>query len=263
MAGARFDTGAPWASARGAVRDLGAAVSRWTDPRRRLLRKRRAARRAAVGLGSATGVLTVGTVALASTDANALLTAGSAGMTAMVAVPTVAVALRLRRLVRLPLSAARPHVVVLPPAGSAARGPLRRLAAAESSLHELVGLLAGDAFVPSSEVQEAALAAASAAAALRREAAELGALERARDSSALASAELASVVREAAARLSAGVGEYEMVVAAAARALATASSTGHAHDSGLGDAVDRIDALTAALSELAGLHKPSRGRGEP
>jgi hypothetical protein len=262
MAGARFETGAPWASARGAVRDVGAAVSRWTDPRRRLLRRRRAARRAAVGLGSATGVLTVGTVALASTDANALLTAGSAGMTAMVAVPTVAVALRLRRLVRLPLPAPRPQVV-LPPAGSAARGPLRRLAAAESSLQELVGLLAGDVFVPSSEVQEAAAAAASAAAALRREAAELGALERARDSSALASAELASVVREAAARLSAGVGEYEMVVAAAARALATASSTGHAHDSGLGDAVDRIDALTAALSELAGLHKPTRGRGEP
>lgn len=55
-------------------------------------------------------------------------------------------------------------------------------------------------------------------------------------------------------RLEAGVGEYELLVAAAARALATTSAAGHAPGGRLADAVDRIDGLTAALSELAGSH---------
>jgi len=162
MVGDRPGAAATWASAHVAARNVRAAVSRWGDPRRRLLRKRRTARRATLSLGGVTGVFTVSTLALASADVNAVFVAGSAGLTAMVAVPTVAVAVRLRRLLRVPLPAERVSPAVLPPMGSAAREPLRRLAAAEASLQELVGLLDRDVSVPSSEVGEAGRAAGAA-----------------------------------------------------------------------------------------------------
>lgn len=257
VAGSRFDAAATWASAQAAVRNVGAAVARWNDPRRRLLRKRRAARRATFGLGSVTGAFTAGTVSLAALDAPTLLVASGCGVTALAAVPTVAVAGKLRQLYRTPLPPERALAAVLPGRGSAAHLPLRRLATAEASLLELVRLLDTDVTVPSSEVREAASAAAAAAVALRREGAELAALERARDTSAVAAAELSPVVHHAAARLDRGVGEYERLVAAAARAVATTSKVA-AQRGGLTDAVDRIDALTEALTELAGIHGPWR-----
>ncbi len=256
MAAARFDAAATWASAQVAVRNVGAAVARWSDPRQRLLRKRRAARRATIGLGSATGALTAATVGLGAADVNALLVAGSGGVTALVAAPTVAAALRLRRLLRTPLPAER---LPLLPSGSVAREPLRRLAAVEASLQELVGLLERAASVPNAEVWEVSRAARLAGTVLRQEAAELAALQRARDSSAVAARELSEVVQEVATRLDAGVREYELLVAAAARTLATAFTAGPRHDDGLSDAVDRIEALTSALSELGGLPAGRRG----
>lgn len=249
MTGARFDPASTWASAQLAVRGVGAAISRWSDPRRKLLRQRRAARHTTIGLGSVTGAFTAGTLGLAVLDAPSLLVAGGCGVVVLVATPTVGVAMRLRRLYKVPLP---PERVALPPRGSAAHPSLRRLAAAETSLGELVGLLDADVAVPSGEVREVGTAAAAAAVTLRREAADLLALEHARDSSVVAAGELAPVVVRAGTRLERGVEEYERVVAAAARAVAVTSGASAPHGEALQDSVDRIDALTQALAELAG-----------
>ncbi|WP_127782405.1 hypothetical protein [Rhodococcus sp. X156] len=257
MSSPRFDLSTAFASAQEAARGVGNAVTRWQDPRRRALRKRRAATASTVGFGSATGAFTAGTAGLAVFDAPSLVVAAGCGLAAAAAVPTTAFAVRLRRLRRLPLPPGRSVDPRLPRA-SAALAPLRGLAAAESSLHNLFGLLEADAAVPPGEVQEARASAASAAAVLRHEAGALGALERARDSSPVAATELEPVVGEAVRRLQAGVAEYEQVVAAAARAVATTSRHTDHHRPALTETAERIDALTAALDELAGLHTAER-----
>jgi len=251
-AGARFDATATWTSTQVAVRSVGAAMSRWGDPRRRLLRKRRAALHTTLALGSVTSAFTAGTVGLAVLGAPSLLVAAGCGVTALASTPTAGAVMRLRRLHKLPLPAERTIRASLPPRSSAGHASLRRLGTAESSLRELVRLLDAHVAVPSGEVQGVAVAAAFAAGVLRSEATDLLALERARDSSVFAAAELLPVVRQAAARLDTGVGEYERVVAAAARAVATTSSTQAVHGQVLQDTIDRIDGLTQALAELAG-----------
>lgn len=257
MSSPRFDLSTAWASAQEAARGVGGAVTRWQDPRNRALRKRRAAAASTVSLGTVTGAFTAGTAGLAVFDAPSLVVAAGCGLTAAAAVPTTAFAVRLRRLRRLPLPPGR-SVDPRLPRSSAALAPLRTLAAAESSLHNLFGLLEADAAVPPAEVHQARSSAAAAAAVLRREAGAIGALERARDSSPVAAAELEPVVGEAVQRLRAGVAEYEQVVAAAARAVATTSRHSDHRRPALAETADRIDALTAALDELAGLHTADR-----
>lgn len=254
MAAARFAVATTWASTQVVVRSVGAAMSRWGDPRRRLLRQRRAALHTTVALGSVSGAFTTGTVGLAVLDAPSLLIAAGCGLTALVATPTVGAAVRLRRLHKRPLPPERINRAGLPPRRSATHAPLRRLGVAEISLRELVSVLDANVVVPSGEVHEVGTAAAAAAVVLRRQATDLLALERARDTSALAAAELQPVLNQLAAQLEDGVHEYERVVAAAARAVAISSTRG-AHAQTLQDTVERIDGLTQALAELAGMHR--------
>lgn len=243
--------------ARGASTAVGSAaeaVSRWTDPRARLLRQRRAAALASTGLGGATGALGATTVSLALAGVPDVLWISGGGLTALVAVPTTAALLRLRRLRRVPLPPSR-SAVRDPARSSLAYSPLRELGRSELSLDEVLSLLAREPGVPESEVTEARQAASAATATLRREVADLTALERARDSSVAAAGELAPLIDAAAGRLRRGVAEHEALVASAARALA-AGRGAHAHD-GLCDATERLDALTAALAELAASdHRP-------
>lgn len=244
----------------GAGRHLGTAASalaRWGDPRERLLRRRKAARAATVGLTGSTGVLAVATVGLALSPVTDWLVAASAGLTALVALPTVAAALHLRSLRRTPLPAARRSPLRRPARSSLAHGPLQQLGRAERSLAELLGLLERDPAVPTSEVDQARVAAGAAVAALRRTADDVVALERARDMSPAAAAELGDVVDAAVERLAAGVRAHEGLVASAARAVA-AGSRPERHCENMTAAADRVDALTAALTELAGLHAPRR-----
>ena len=257
---ARGNVPTVWERAQAVATDAGghlgtaaAALSRWSDPRERLVRRRRAARAATLGLTGTTGVLGVTTVGLAVSPLSEWLVVGGGGLTALVAVPTVAVALRLRRLRRTPLPAARPAPVRRPGRGSLAHAPLQRLAQGERSLSELLGLLQRDPAVPVSEVDEARAAARAAVDALRREADDLAALERARDTSPAAAAELGDVVGAAVDRLENGVRDYDGLVASAARAVAVGVGP-QRHAESITAAVDRVDALTSALTELAGLH---------
>ncbi|GAB2937806.1 hypothetical protein GCM10027047_38010 [Rhodococcus aerolatus] len=230
------------------------AADRWTDPRARLLRRRRAAGAATAGLGGTAGLSAAGTASLAAVGASEWLVVPGVGVTAVLVVPTVAVALRLRRLRATPLPPERTRPRPLPGPGSPLRAPLQRLGTAEASLGELLGVLGRDPSVPPAEVDEARDAARLAAGRLRTEAGDLEALVRARDSSPVAARELRGVVDGALARVDAGVGAFEQLVAAAARAVAARSTPGP--DGDLVAAVDRVDALTAALGEIAAIPAP-------
>lgn len=240
--------------ARGAVHGV---LARWNDPRERALRRRAAVRHVSIGFGASTGTLGVSTAVMAAGGVPDILVAAGGGLTALVAVPTVVALVRLRALRRTPLPAPRPGPVAPPPRGSAAWEPVTRLNSAERGLRELLGVLERDPAVPSSEVHEARAAAQQAAAALRTGAADLAALERARDSSTAAAAELGPLVRSGVARLDAGVAQYDGLVASAARAVAARSGPAR-HGESLTAAVDRVDALTAALTELAGTYPVPR-----
>lgn len=249
MTSAGFDGVSPWQSARVAVRNVGAAVTRWNDPRRKLLRQRRTALHTTLGLGSITGAFTAGTAGLAVLDAPSLLVAGGCGVAVLVGTPAAAAAARLRRLHKVPLP---PERAPVPSPASPGYAPLIRLAAAELSLRELIGVLSADVAVPAWVVQEAGATAHAAAVRLRQEAADLGAVERARAASPVAARELAPVVQRAVHQLGLGVAEYERVVASAAHAVATTSNRYSRGGDSLRDAAERIDGLTEALAELAG-----------
>jgi len=257
---ARSDLPVVWERTQAAAVEVGAhlgsvaaGVWRWTDPRARALRARRTARMASVVLGGSTGALGVSTAGMAVAGAGQWVVLGGGGMTTVAAGSAVAAAVRWRRLRRTPLPSARLVAPRRPGRGSAAHEPLRRLDAAEQSVTELLALLGRDPAVPPAEVGEARTAARAAAAALRSAAGDVAALERARDSGPAAAAELEPVVAAALDRLCRGVHSYDGLVAAAARAVAAGSGS-DGHSEPLIAAVDRVDALTAALTELAGLH---------
>lgn len=261
---ARGELPAAWERAQAAMTGVGrhlgtaaSALARWGDPREKLLRRRKAARAATVGLTGTSGVLAAATVGLAVSPVTEWVVAGSAGLTALVTVPTLAAALHLRSLRRTPLPAARRAPLRRPGRSSLAHEPLQQLGRAERSLAELLSLLERDPAVPADEVDEARVAAGAAVAALRRAADDLAALERAQDMSPAAAAELGGVVGAAVDRLANGVLAYEGLVASAARAVA-AGSRPEQHSKSMTAAADRVDALTAALTELAGLHAPRR-----
>lgn len=246
-----------WGEARGVVRRAGAGVDaalNWfADPRAKLLRRRRRVGAATAGLIGTTGVSGVGTLGMVAAGASEWLVVPGVGVTAMFAVPAAALALRLRRVRRIPLPPARRRWGSLPAIGSPAREPMRRLERAEASVGELLGVLGRDPTVPPGEIEEALAAAEMATGRLRFEADDLAALARAKDSSPVAAQELGGVLDAAARRLDDGVSGYERLVASAARAVA-ARSMGAAPDDNLVAATDRVDALTDALHELAALH---------
>jgi hypothetical protein len=184
-------------------------------------------------------------------------------------VATFGVLRGVRRVRELRRSAAalaeRPHParaarVVLPARGSLAREPMLRLQRAEQALPELLSHLS--TAVPRGALDEVSVAAADAATGLRHRAAQLRAVEQARDSAPpLERAPLIDAVRALRGQLDSGVDEYARLVAAAGRTVAASSgasapapalpgSPPPQRDLALADAADRLAALAAALEEL-------------
>jgi hypothetical protein len=143
-----------------------------------------------------------------------------------------------------------PAVEALPPRGSAAREPMQRLANAERVLEDLlrqVGSAGGT--VPSDSVAQARAAGVEAAAALRRVAAQLHAVERAREHAPIADQPaLSEAITRLREQLDEGMDGYGSLIAAAGR-LVAASSTGSGRQA-LTDATDRLHGLAVALREL-------------
>jgi hypothetical protein len=141
-------------------------------------------------------------------------------------------------------------VGALPPKGSLAREPMQRLASSESTLAELLAQITRGGSVPPESVDHTRRTGAEAALVLRRVAAQLHAVERARDHAPpLERGPLADAVRALRAQLDEGVDGYGSLVAAAGRVLA-ASSLG-ATNQDLTEATEHLAGLAVALRELS------------
>lgn len=244
---------------RGPVADtVRTRVATWRDPRAKLLRRRRRAKRGTIAWsgGTALGGVWVGIDA-----AHAELFTTFGGFTSMIvtAVLLYCTAGSTRRLVQLhrqPLPAAAPPPVRLPPAGSAAREPMRRLAEAEASLAELLVQLGtprpgGLAPLPAESLAHAQASATEAATALRAVAAQLSAVERARDiAPASQLGPLDQGVADLRRRLQEGLDGYLALIGTAGQAVIASSSA--SPNEALLDASDRLSGLASALRELAG-----------
>jgi hypothetical protein len=138
----------------------------------------------------------------------------------------------------------------LPPKGSLAREPIERLAAGESTLAELLAQITRGGSVPAESVEHTRRTGADAARVLRRVAAQLHAVERARDHSPpLEGGPLADAVRALRVQLDEGVDGYGSLVAAAGRVLAASSMSTPNQD--LTEATDHLAGLAVALRELS------------
>ncbi|CAM05060.1 hypothetical protein A8924_6220 [Saccharopolyspora erythraea NRRL 2338] len=236
-------------------------IAQWRDPRARLLRQRRRAKRTTVGSAVTTGVLGAGSYASFAMDAM-WAAAGSLGEVAQqgavfglggLAVAsgaaTVGAGLKYRRLKRTPLPEAAPDPVELPPAGSQAREPMRRLRDAEQSLHGALAQLTATG--TGSEAVDARATADQTATALRQVAARLQAVEAAiQHAPASDRPALEDDVRKLRAELDEGIDTYCGLVAAAGRAVAASGAPEQKYL--IQDATDRLVGLAAALQELSG-----------
>lgn len=149
--------------------------------------------------------------------------------------------LKLRSLHRVQRSQ-RAEPPALPPAGSGAREPMRRLGECESNLTELLGNLPAHASEPRATADDAA-------AMLRHLADRIQAVERARDNSPPAErAELDSDLATLETQLQDGVSAYGGLVAAAGRAVAASSAATDMES--LTEATDRLAGLAAGMRDL-------------
>jgi len=240
---------------RGSVSEqLRRKVSEWRDPRARLLRRRRRALRATGAWGLVTAGFGGGAgleVAVAHSPVGAVVLAGFAVVTGIAGARSGTKAYRLHK---TPLPDPPPSPTALPPRESAAREPMERLAAAESSLDELLRQLSrpigGVLQVPAESLAHARAIASEAATALRAAAEQLRAVERARDHAPpMERSELVEGVRRLRGQLDEGVDGYGSLVAAAGRAVAASS---HATPRrALTEATDHLAGLAAGLRELS------------
>jgi hypothetical protein len=151
-------------------------------------------------------------------------------------------------------AAARPQ---MPPKDSAAYEPMQRLSEAEDALaqliHQLGGTAGAPAAVPAESVAEAERTGAEAALALRAVAAQLAAVELARDHAPpMERGTLIEGVRRLREQLDEGLNGYRGLVAAAGRVVAASSSAGPKQE--LADATDHLAGLAVALRELSDPH---------
>ncbi|GAB3450138.1 phage shock envelope stress response protein PspM [Actinophytocola sediminis] len=142
----------------------------------------------------------------------------------------------------------------LPPKGSSAREPIQRLAEAEAALDKVLAQLAGGggqpASVPAESVEQARATSVEAATALRAVAAQLVAVELARDHAPpLERGPLVEGVARLREQLDEGLDGYRSLVAAAGGVVAASSSAGPNQE--LTDATDHLAGLAAALRELS------------
>ncbi|OLR94168.1 phage shock envelope stress response protein PspM [Actinokineospora bangkokensis] len=230
-----------------------AALGRRRDERAIALRKRKRSARATRAWGVGTGLGGAGVAVQVAAAAPAPTLVGMIALTAAAGIGTAAAGVKSWRLHRQPLPEAPPPPVALPARDSAAREPVRRLTDAADTLRELLTQLGRTAVVPPEDVEHARRSGAEAHRALDGVAAQLQAVERARDHApARDKGHLTEGVRALRRQLDEGVDGYCGLVAAAGRALAESSVHSHRPDRHeLTDASDRLSALALALRDLA------------
>ncbi|WP_020498365.1 phage shock envelope stress response protein PspM [Sciscionella marina] len=226
----------------------------WRDPRAKALRARKRAVRATTTWGGLTAVSGGGAALEFAYVNDGAFAYGLAGFGALTLIATLSSGMRTRRLYKVPLPEPARERQALPPNSSRAHEPMRRLDAAEQTLHELLGELRTPSgavpVVPGGSLDSAAGAAATAAENLRGLAARLQAIERSRAATAPADrAALNEPIDTLAGQLHEGVDEYGKLVAAAARAVAASAS--RPSSTAVTEATDELSGLASALQELS------------
>jgi hypothetical protein len=239
-----------------------------SDPRARLLRKRRWALRLGLFFGAACGFWMLVTALLASwaTPVWVLLITGL--IAAGAAAPATLLLLRYRWLRSVPHPAVRAVTArPLPPPGSAARPAMYALGASERGMVSLLGVLERGRLLPAGEITELTAAVNGAASTMAATAAQVVSMERAVQHSAQSREYLVPTINAFTAQLSAGVRQYNEMVTAAAQLVASAND-GSSTPSGdpmnspmsqqryreeLTSATDRMLGWAQAFDELAEL----------
>jgi hypothetical protein len=237
----------------GLAQKLGAA----SDPRAKLLRKRRWALRAGWFFAFATGfwIAVTGLLATWSTPVWGLIISGV--IAAGAAFPATLAFLRYRWLRATPLPPER-TVHRLPPWGSAARPPMAALASAERGLYSLLGILERGRLLPPDELREVTVAANQTAATMAATANEVVSMEKAASSSPRSQAHLVPTIHSYVAQLDRGARQYDEMVTAAAQ-LVSATNSGSMSSSPMAaqryrhelvNATDRLTGWAQAFDEL-------------
>jgi len=237
---------------------LAEKLAMMSDPRAKLLRKRRWTLRLAAffGVSSLFWILVTAVLASWSTPVWALIVTGV--IAAVAAFPATLLFLRYRWLRAEPLPAG-PTARRMPPFGSAARAPMAALASSERGLFSLLGVLQRGRMLPAEDLKDIAAAAGQTASTMAATAGEVVAMERAGSSSPRSRAHLAETIAAYTAQLHHGARQYDEMVTAAAQLVSSANAGPHPapgarrYREELVDATDRLQGWAQAYSELGQL----------
>ncbi|MGV0834756.1 phage shock envelope stress response protein PspM [Mycolicibacterium thermoresistibile] len=221
------------------------------DPRAKMLRKRRWARRGAVffALSALFWVLVTALLAAWSTPVWVLLITGL--IAAGAAFPATLLFLRYRWLKSEPLPAPRSRSTRrLPAWGSAARQPMAALAASERGFFSLLGVMERGRMLPPDELRELSAAAQRTAATMAATANEVVSMERTIKSAPQSRGHLEPTIVAFTRQLDHGVRQYNEMVSAAAQ-LVSVFNTGQLSSSPMSQRRYR-DELTGATDRLVG-----------
>jgi hypothetical protein len=237
-------------------------ISAATDPRERLLRRRRRALR--WGLIFTAGCLFWGvvTAVLAAWGWFALLLEITGGVAVLQAIPATLLLIHYRWLRSEPLPAQRATSSRrMPPPSSAARSAMSALGASERGFFSLLGVIERGNMLPASEIRDLTAAATKSSAAMAATAAEVVSMERAANGTPQSRSYLVPTINAFTAQLSAGVRQYNEMVTAAAQLVSSANGDRGAalaasrqrYRGELVSATDRLVGWSQAFDELGGL----------
>ena len=239
-------------------------LSAVSDPRARLLRKRRWALRLGVFFSFAkvfwvavTGLLATWSVPVWGLIITGVIAAGAA-------VPATLFLLRYRWLRGEPLPP--PRQVSgrrLPPHGSAARPSMSALGASERGFHSLLGVMTRGNMLPPEEIREITAAAERTSATMAATAAEVVSMERAAAETPQSQSYLAPTINAFTAQLNTGVRQYNEMVTAAAQLVSSANAgsmssspmSAQRYRNELAGATDRLMGWAQAFDELGQLRR--------
>ena len=241
-------------------------ISAATDPRERLLRRRRGALRWGLIFSAGCVFWGVVTAVLAAWGWFALLLEITGGIAVVQAMIGTLLLIRYRWLRAEPLPAQRPaNSRRLPPPSSAARPAMYALGASERGFFSLLGVMERGNMLPATEIRDLTDAARKSSAAMAATAAEVVSMERAANGTPQSRSYLAPTINAFTAQLSAGVRQYNEMVTAAAQlvssangdpvAAATANNAQQRYRTELTGATDRLLSWAQAFDELGGLPK--------
>jgi hypothetical protein len=237
-------------------------ISAVTDPRERLLRRRRRALRWGLIFAAGTVFWGVVTAGLAAWGWFALLLEITGGVAVVQAMIATLLLIRYRWLKADPLPPQRPTGSRrLPPPSSAARPAMYALGASERGFFSLLGVMERGNMLPANEIGELTAAAKKSSAAMAATAAEVVSMERAAYGTPQSRSYLAPTINAFTAQLSAGVRQYNEMVTAAAQLVSSANADQGAtlvasrrrYRDELTGATDRLVGWSQAFDELGGL----------